>query len=155
MQNEALECKKNQIHKKCFFAFFVCVFLNFMLKVNLWNLVSNTMKNILLWVMEPLPIVLVLYFDLFIHAKNGMMPVGQIEDWHHFPCVQYAKWSVGLSVIFTISLWSLRMLVAGPGELYGFPFLAMTLLLYATTWVFCSIVIYSSFYVAFLIARKF
>lgn len=154
LNDERVVKESNQIYKICFYVLWTFIFIDVLIKFNLYTFDESPSYMWYLFGVEALFLVVIFYFYIIANASKGILIGASNLEINKFPLKRYLLISVILSLILSIGLFVIRYIVSnikglvGDGGEYWIGF--FTLL----TFVLAFITLFSSFYLCYSIVTK-
>lgn len=153
IQDERVESESLKIYKICFFILCIGIFLDLIIKFNLYSFSETTKETVLAFLIESLLLIAVFYLNVFLLAKKGIAILVSSVNLEKFPKKKYAIASAIISGAIAIGLWTIRFCTGYWEYGVGFAILFCSLI-YIITFTVPFVVLFVSFYLSFKIARK-
>lgn len=157
--DERVIAESNRIYKKSFFLFCAVILADLILKSNMSRFVMKGRGYWwLLFGLEAAFLAAMFYFDLFAHARKGILVGATDLPNERFPKKRFCLIGSVISLTVSVGLWGTRFAVYAIMGLNGdIPLGAaviLMLILCAVTFALLFAVLYISFFAAYLIASK-
>lgn len=151
--DERILAEENRIYKICFYVLCGGLFLDLIVKFNLYRFSETAGETWVSFGLETVFLVAVFYINLFLLARRGIAFAAADIETDRFPRRRYACVAGGLALLLSLGMWTVRFSV-GSWE-YGLPAAILFCgAIYLLTFVLAFLLLYGSFYIAFCIARQ-
>lgn len=153
LNDERAVYESNRIHKRCFYILCVGIFVDLIIKFNLYKFEEDVLQTVLAFAIEAVLLVAVFYINLFALARKGIAFGASEVELDKFPIKLYASLSALIAFTLAVGMWTLRF-CTGSWEYGLFNAVLFCSAIYLVTFVFAFLIIYIGFYFAFAVAKK-
>ncbi len=153
IQDERVVNESLKIYKISFFVLCVGIFFDLIIKFNLYNFNETATETILAFFVESILLVTVFYLNIFMLARKGIAIFINDVNLKKFPKKRYATVSGIISGVISIGLWTIRF-CTGSWEYGIVNAIVFCALIYIVTFAISFVILFSSFYLSFWVARK-
>lgn len=149
--DERVVNESNRIYKICFYIICIALFLDIIIKFNLWSFADDSTEFLVTIGIESVFLIGIFYVSTFLLARKGITVLTQTDP-SFFPKKQYGIICLIGGIIVSVGLWTIRF-ATGSWE-YGFwKAVLFCGLIYLVTFLITFVALYLTFYFAYKVAK--
>ena len=145
--------ESNRIYRLCFFILCGGIFLDLIIKFNLYTFWETTAQTLQLFLLETVLLVTVFYMHIFMLARRGIAFGSVCTELGRFPCGRYALLASVPALMISLGIWLPRFAL-GSWEYGVFNAILFCSAIIILTFLAGFLVLFGSFYAAFRVAKS-